>query len=345
MFDVFSEDVTADESSSPGYLFIRKNCSCLYDKKYLANTTFTIREREGLVNEMVARAYEGLALLPNSKRRARVGAVISLHLLCGCSSGLWNYLMSYVMEEGDSIASLSSRFGVSMDDIETINEMDGPNGGVVGDVYYIPLNSVPGQPYLGEHISPNANPTPAPTSFTVSEKSEDDSTKFPYLWVIGSVGVAVFMIGTALLLCVSFKSCDFRSPNSHRKCPDQPISHKFQILKSSSFCYASRRFLCFKSENFKHSAQDSGDLVNIPNGIRVDAFDMEKPIIFTYEEILLGTDSFSDSNLLGHGTYGSVYYGFLRDQEVAIKRMTATKTKEFIAEMKVLCKVHHSSLN
>lgn len=31
-------------------------------------------------------------------------------------------------------------------------------------------------------------------------------------------------------------------------------------------------------------------------------------------------------------------------QEVAIKRMTATKTKEFMAEMKILCKVHHSNL-
>ncbi|XP_020581869.1 lysM domain receptor-like kinase 3 isoform X2 [Phalaenopsis equestris] len=247
MFDVFPEDVTADKSSSPDYLFIRKNCSCLYNKKYLANTTFTMRGREGLVNETVASAYDGLALLPNSTRRARVGAVISLHLICGCSSGLWNYLMSYVMEEGDSVQSLSSRFGVSMDDIETVNGMDGPNGGFVGDVYYIPLNSVPGQPYLGDDISPTTQPAPAPTSSTVS-------------------------------------------------------------------------------------------------GITADAFDIEKPIIFTFEGILLGTDSFSDTNLLGHGTYGSVYYGFLRDQEVAIKRMTATKIKEFIAEMKVLCNVHHSSL-
>ncbi|XP_020581868.1 lysM domain receptor-like kinase 3 isoform X1 [Phalaenopsis equestris] len=345
MFDVFPEDVTADKSSSPDYLFIRKNCSCLYNKKYLANTTFTMRGREGLVNETVASAYDGLALLPNSTRRARVGAVISLHLICGCSSGLWNYLMSYVMEEGDSVQSLSSRFGVSMDDIETVNGMDGPNGGFVGDVYYIPLNSVPGQPYLGDDISPTTQPAPAPTSSTVSEYQDEHSTKFPYLWVIGSVGVTVFMIGTAVLLCVSFRSCNFRSPYSHRKCPEQPIPHKFQILNSSSFCYASRRFLCFKSENFKHSTQDSGDhLVNIPNGITADAFDIEKPIIFTFEGILLGTDSFSDTNLLGHGTYGSVYYGFLRDQEVAIKRMTATKIKEFIAEMKVLCNVHHSSL-
>lgn len=45
------------------------------------------------------------------------------------------------MEKGDSIALLSSKFGVSMDSIETVNGMSGPNGVVVGDVYYIPLNS------------------------------------------------------------------------------------------------------------------------------------------------------------------------------------------------------------
>lgn len=78
--------------------------------------------------------------------------------------------------------------------------------------------------------------------------------------------------------------------------------------------------------------------------IGTDVFDVEKPVVFYYEEILMCTDSFSESNLLGHGTYGSVYYGLLRDQEVAIKRMTATKTKEFIAEMKLLCKVHHINL-
>lgn len=48
--------------------------------------------------------------------------------------------------------------------------------------------------------------------------------------------------------------------------------------------------------------------------IGTDVFDMEKPVVFTYEEILSSTDGFSDSNLLGHGRYGSVYYGILRDQ-------------------------------
>eukprot|EP00250_Pteridium_aquilinum_P012342 c20668_g1_i2 orf=357-2045(-) len=79
--------------------------------------------------------------------------------------------------------------------------------------------------------------------------------------------------------------------------------------------------------------------------IMTGTMDVEKPIVYVYEEILNATDNFKDSNLLGQGAFGTVYYGVLRDQEVAIKRMQATITKEFLAEMKVLCKFHHTNLN
>ena len=43
-------------------------------------------------------------------------------------------------------------------------------------------------------------------------------------------------------------------------------------------------------------------------------FEIEKPTVFTYEEIRVATDGFADSILLGHGNYGSVYFGLLREQ-------------------------------
>ncbi|KAJ8483956.1 hypothetical protein OPV22_016441 [Ensete ventricosum] len=344
MFDVFPEDVTADEGSSPGYVFIRKNCSCLSNKEYLTNTTFTVREEVSSVYPVVAQSYQGLAFLPNMTRRAaRAKAVVSLHLLCGCSSGLWNYLLTYVMEDGDSIESLSSRFGVSMDSIETANGMSGPDGVVVGGVYYIPLNSVPGLPYSADSgIAPSPAPAPSPPLTTFSAKTVHQSAGFPYGWVFGSMGVSLVLIIVALFSFISFKSFNSRNET---KDPDRPMSLKFHILRNTSFCCASGRFLCCKYGNLKSSTRDAGSHhVNIPKGMMGDAFDMEKPIVFKHEEILSSTDNFSDTNLLGHGKYGSVYYGVLRDQEVAIKRMAAMKTKEFMAEMKVLCKVHHASL-
>ncbi|KAJ0986396.1 hypothetical protein J5N97_004752 [Dioscorea zingiberensis] len=348
MFDTAASDLTADPAASPGYVFVRKNCSCAAaSHMYFANTTFTVRDRDGPVFPMVSDAYGGLAFVPNTSRRAKVGAVIGLHLLCGCSSGLWNYLMSYVMAEGDSVESLSSRFGVSMDSIETVNGMNDPNNIVVNDVYYIPMNSVPGQPYyVNTSDSFSSSPAPAPVFYNISDDIRKHSSRFPYGWVIGSIGAALFLFAVVLVLCVSFKTlhCCRRQQKNRTKDPDRPTAHKFHILQST-FCYPSGRYFCCKSGTVKSSAGDTGNhQINIPKGVFADGFNMEKPIVFTYEEILASTDSFSDANLLGHGTYGSVYYGVLRDQEVAIKRMTATKTNEFMAEMNVLCKVHHASL-
>eukprot|EP00268_Persea_americana_P046251 TRINITY_DN475_c1_g1_i1.p1 TRINITY_DN475_c1_g1~~TRINITY_DN475_c1_g1_i1.p1 ORF type:complete len:659 (-),score=94.28 TRINITY_DN475_c1_g1_i1:1009-2985(-) len=343
MFDVLPTDVTVEDNSH-GYLFIKKNCSCSSpSNKYLTNTTFTVRKEEGSVFKMVTEAYGGLALAPNWTRRARVGAVVSLHLACGCSSRLWNYLLSYVMNDGDTIESLASRFGVSMDSIETVNGIADPENVTVGAVYYIPLNSVPGVPYPIATETPPV-PAPSPSIYTISVNEDHHSVHFPYGWVLGSMGVVMVLILVVLLICLLCKS-SVCFTGSHSKDPNGKSSHKFHILGRTSFCSGSGRYLCCKSGTWK---QTTGDTVNhqsnIPRAIVTDVFDVEKPIVFTYEEILSSTDGFSDSNLLGHGTYGSVYYAVLRDQDVAIKRMTAMKTKEFMAEMRVLCKVHHTNL-
>lgn len=142
MFDVLQADVTV-EGNGRDYVFIKKNCSCALGlHKYLSNTTFTVRENNGSVYGLVRDSYDGLAYFPsNITRAAKKGAVVSLRLMCGCSSGLWNYMMSYVMQEGDSVESLASRFGVSMDSIESVNEIANPDNVTVGALYYIPLNS------------------------------------------------------------------------------------------------------------------------------------------------------------------------------------------------------------
>lgn len=142
MFDVIPQDITVEGEDSHGYIFIKKNCSCLTtSKNYATNTTFTVRSNQGYVYDMILEAYDGLAMVPNVSRPARIGAVVSLRLFCGCSSSLWNYLMSYVMKDGDSVQSLASRFGVSMDSIEQVNGISNPDNVTVGALYYIPLNS------------------------------------------------------------------------------------------------------------------------------------------------------------------------------------------------------------
>ncbi|KAJ9568457.1 hypothetical protein OSB04_004423 [Centaurea solstitialis] len=232
---------------------------------------------------------------------------------------VFRFRFAYVMKEGDSVELLASRFGVSMDSIEMVNGIDDPDNVTVGALYYIPLNSVPGEPYPIENYSPPA-PAPAPD-------------------------VSAIVTVVAVFVCMRSSICFGDAHRSRRKGRGHgQVSHKFQILRTSSFWCGSGR-LCCKSDDWRQTVEESSDRhTNIPKVVGTDVFSIEKPVVFLFEEILSCTDGFSESNLLGHGTYGSVYYGLLREQEVAVKRMTATQTKEFTAEMKVLCKVHHTNL-
>ncbi|TKY48218.1 LysM domain receptor kinase 3 [Spatholobus suberectus] len=342
MFDVLPGEITV-EGNGWDYIFIRKNCSCAAGmKKYVSNTTLTVKSNGGFAHDLVMEAYDGLALLPNTTRWARKGGVISLSLFCSCSSGLWNYLMSYVIRDGDSVESLASRFGVSMDSIETANGIDNPDSLTVGSLYYIPLNSVPGELY---HLKNDTPPVPVP-SLSVDNFSADQvnhKAHVPHEWIVGGLGVGLALIILSIILCVSLRSpnCLVEARNN-AKDSEGKISNKFYVFGNSSlFCG------CGKPGDPKQTDGESIShqiTVTKASTLIPDMLDMDKPVVFSYEEIFSSTDGFSDSNLLGHRTYGSVYYGLLRDQEVAIKRMTATKTKEFMSEMKVLCKVHHANL-
>lgn len=70
--------------------------------------------------------------------------------------------------------------------------------------------------------------------------------------------------------------------------------------------------------------------------------------IFTYEELRMATNGFSDANLLGQGGFGYVHKGVLPDgKEVAIKQLKAGSgqgEREFKAEVEIISRVHHKHL-
>ncbi|XP_078174998.1 PTI1-like tyrosine-protein kinase At3g15890 isoform X2 [Carex rostrata] len=69
---------------------------------------------------------------------------------------------------------------------------------------------------------------------------------------------------------------------------------------------------------------------------------------FTYEELIIASDGFSDYNFIGKGGFGSVYKGKLEDgREVAIKQLSVESrwgARDFIVEVDVLSRVHHRHL-
>ncbi|XP_028108627.1 lysM domain receptor-like kinase 3 isoform X3 [Camellia sinensis] len=76
----------------------------------------------------------------------------------------------------------------------------------------------------------------------------------------------------------------------------------------------------------------------------VASFNSDKATVFPYNEVCDATLNLSMSLKIGQGSYGSVYLGKLRGDDVAIKQMNNTKSKEFMSELNILCRVHHTNL-
>ncbi|MED6169585.1 Chitin elicitor receptor kinase 1 [Stylosanthes scabra] len=71
---------------------------------------------------------------------------------------------------------------------------------------------------------------------------------------------------------------------------------------------------------------------------------VEKSAKFSYEELANATDNFSLENKIGQGGFAEIYYAELNGEKAAIKKMDKKASKEFLAELKVLTRVHHLNL-
>ncbi|XP_020106305.1 proline-rich receptor-like protein kinase PERK13 [Ananas comosus] len=69
---------------------------------------------------------------------------------------------------------------------------------------------------------------------------------------------------------------------------------------------------------------------------------------FTYEELSVTTNGFSQGNLIGEGGFGCVYKGLLPDgRQVAVKQLkvgSGQGEREFRAEVEIISRVHHRHL-
>lgn len=69
---------------------------------------------------------------------------------------------------------------------------------------------------------------------------------------------------------------------------------------------------------------------------------------FSFEEMAMATNNFTNSTLVGQGGYGKVYRGMLSSNKiVAIKRAkegSLQGEKEFLTEIELLSRLHHRNL-
>ncbi|KAB2614269.1 chitin elicitor receptor kinase 1-like [Pyrus ussuriensis x Pyrus communis] len=109
------------------------------------------------------------------------------------------------------------------------------------------------------------------------------------------------------------------------------------------------KFLLATSED---QSQNGRSLVITPDkpgesnaaGRGLTGISVDKSVEFSYEELARATDNFSLANKIGQGGFGAVYYAELRGEKAAIKKMDMQASKEFLAELNVLTRVHHLNL-
>ncbi|XP_021310111.1 chitin elicitor receptor kinase 1 isoform X2 [Sorghum bicolor] len=86
------------------------------------------------------------------------------------------------------------------------------------------------------------------------------------------------------------------------------------------------------------------DSVQLSKASQTEGMKVDRSIEFSYEELSDATNNFSMEHKIGQGGFGSVYYAELRGEKAAVKKMDTKASHEFLAELKVLTRVHHSNL-
>ncbi|KAG0567388.1 hypothetical protein KC19_7G131500 [Ceratodon purpureus] len=96
--------------------------------------------------------------------------------------------------------------------------------------------------------------------------------------------------------------------------------------------------------------QGSSCATSMSGPTRKPSYELIRTQAFRLTELKDATNGFKEVNELGRGTYGSVYKAILPDgRKVAVKRANAArrihcKSRDFEAELEVLCKVRHAQL-
>ncbi|KAK6115978.1 hypothetical protein DH2020_008247 [Rehmannia glutinosa] len=99
--------------------------------------------------------------------------------------------------------------------------------------------------------------------------------------------------------------------------------------------------LCFAIGLICHFRRGKGRVIDSFESLRAH------PQMISYDELRVATDSFDEENLIGQGSFGSVYKGLVQGVAMAIKVLDTTiakSKKTFLAECEALRNVRHRNL-
>lgn len=276
------------------------NCSCSGQYSQ-ANTSYTIKQGDSYL--IVANnTYQGLSTcqaLQNqnnvSTRNLDVGMEITVPLRCACptrnqtSDGV-KYLLSYLVRSGDSVLSISQRFGADLYSALQANGLSESRN----NIYFFTTLLVPlkNQPTSNQTITPPpppSSPSPTPPS------PDNNSSKKTWVYVV--IGVAA---GTFVLIALFVLFCIFGRRRNRKADPIIALKDVEKDAKSPK------------------KMTDS-------EGLMMGMSDIERSLkVYKFEELQLATNSFSPEHLIK----GSVYRGVIKGDMAAIKQMEGDVSNE-----------------
>ncbi|KAK9678218.1 hypothetical protein RND81_11G196900 [Saponaria officinalis] len=306
-------------------VIIPVTCSCT-GKFYQVNTTYVVRRNDNyyvIAND----TFGGLTTcnaIQNEKRSRNVADIfpnekLTIPLRCACpTKGQVNegikYLMSFVIQPGNAISSIATKFGADVGQTLEANEKTMQDSVIQPfTTLLVPLQNPPNSSvmeYPPLVLPPSPSPLPSVNltpSKSKTSPSKGGNTKWAYFGVGVVVGGVFVLLAGMTLLFVLMRGRRNRT----------------NLVASSKNFEAQEKAIDIKPEN------ESLEVLKNISGIA-------SLKVYSFKDLQGGTDDFNSK----HWIKGSVYKGILDGNQVAIKKVNGDVSKE----ISVLNKINHSNL-
>lgn len=278
------------------------DCSCS-GEYYQTNTTYLVQNGDVYLS-IANNTFQSLSTcqaLQNqniySANSLPVGAEITVPLRCACptknQTGLGvNYLLTYLVSEGESVSSISERFNVSTNKTLEANKLSNPFINFFTTLL-VPLQDPPSS---SQTIAPPPPPPASPPPPPSLSKSSSKTWVYVLVGVLG--GIALVLVSGAIIFFAFFfrrskkKSGSIIVSDHHFEPREKPLDKKVEE----------------EAEGFLES------LSSIALSLKV----------YKFRELQQATDDFNPSSLIK----GSVYRGTINGDLAAIKKINGDVSKE-----------------
>ncbi|KAF8037084.1 hypothetical protein BT93_B0100 [Corymbia citriodora subsp. variegata] len=268
-------------------------CTCTYlngTNRYSYDTSYRVKPDDlfaGVYNDF----YSGQAYNVTGEDVFNAGNTVTMHLLCGCVEEGSQEIVTYTVQEQDTVSQIAHLLSSNLSEVEKLNPAltQDPSYIDVGWVLYIPME---------------IRATQGHKQWKMKK------------WIEIAVILSVVTLMSMSILVLLYQMRNRRGEGGQ---VDPEVT-----TKSSDAQRTTPLKRLFHKKDFEDVK-----------------FESDKPVMYSLKDIYEATKDFDDAQNIGEGGYGSVYFGILGDREIAVKKMKSSRSKEFFAELKVLCKIHH----